>query len=115
MTEPVLMVLCNLPDAESATRVARMLVERRLAACVNILAAVQSTYRWQGEIEHSTEVPLLIKTTALRYAELEDALIAAHPYEVPEILAFEAQRGAAAYLNWVADATASDQQLPDGL
>lgn len=115
MSEPVLMVLCNLPDGESAARIARMLVERRLAACVNILTAVQSTYRWQGKIEQSTEVPLLIKTTALRYAELEDALVAAHPYEVPEILAFGAQRGAAAYLDWVANATAPDEQLPDGL
>ncbi|GAA5175032.1 divalent-cation tolerance protein CutA [Niveibacterium umoris] len=115
MPEPVLIVLCNLPDADSAASVARMLVERRLAACVNILAPARSVYRWKNEIEQAEEIPLLIKTTATRYAALEVALIEAHPYEVPEILAFEARSGAPAYLQWVVECTVPDDQLPDGL
>ena len=115
MAKPVLIVMCNFPDAASAERAAHSLVERRLAACVNILAPIRSVYRWQGAIEQTNEVPLMIKTTASCYAALEAALLAEHPYEVPEILAVEANRGAAAYLQWVADVTEPDEHLPDGL
>ena len=69
-----LLVLTNLPDAASAERIARLLVEQRLAACVNILAPCTSVYRWNAAIETAAEVPLLIKTTRARYAELEAAL-----------------------------------------
>jgi periplasmic divalent cation tolerance protein len=68
-----LLVLTNLPDAASAERIARLLVEQRLAACVNILAPCTSVYRWNAAIETAAEVPLLIKTTRARYAELEAA------------------------------------------
>lgn len=107
-TNRILLVLCNAPDAETADRLARLLVEQRFAACVNQLAPCQSCYRWDGKIEVATEVPLLIKTTTARYAALEAALRAAHPYELPEILAFDAHAGLPAYLAWVAAETQPD-------
>jgi periplasmic divalent cation tolerance protein len=97
----VLLVLTNLPDAESADRLARRLVEERVAACVNRLAPCVSTYRWQGEIENATETPLLIKTTRAAYPRLEQAIRAAHPYELPEIVAVPVEQGLPAYLDWV--------------
>lgn len=66
-----LLVLANMPDQELAAVLARNLVERSLAACVNMMPAVSSVYRWQGKVEHATEIPLLIKTTQARYSELE--------------------------------------------
>ena len=102
----VLLILCNTPDAACADSIARTLVERRLAACVNVLAACQSVYRWQDAVEEATEVPLLIKTSAARYAELEAALRELHPYEVPEIIALPIAAGLPAYLDWVRQETA---------
>jgi periplasmic divalent cation tolerance protein len=95
-----LLVLTNLPDRAAAERIADLVVEKRLAACVNILAC-RSVYRWQGEVQHDEEHPLLIKTTAERYAELEAAIRGAHPYELPEIIAVPIERGLTAYLDWV--------------
>lgn len=106
MPATALLVLCNTPDADCAAQIAQTLVERRLAACVNILAPCQSVYRWQGKIEHATEVPLLIKTTVARYAGLEVALRTLHPYDVPEIIALPIAAGLPAYLDWIAHETA---------
>ena len=100
-----LLVLTNVPERAAAERLAEMLVERRLAACVNVLAPCRSVYRWKGAVQHDEEHPLLIKTTADRYAALEQALRAAHPYELPEILAFRVENGLPAYLDWVAAET----------
>lgn len=97
-----LLVLCNTPDHATASRIARQLVEEQLAACVNILPAVQSLYRWQGRIEEASEVPLLVKTTQQAYAGLERRLVELHPYEVPEIVACDVAHGLPAYLTWVA-------------
>lgn len=105
MIDSVLVVLTNCPDVEVADRIARTIVEQRLAACVNRLAPVESVYRWQGAVERATEVPLLIKTTRERYAEIEQAIRALHPYEVPEIIAMPVSAGLASYLRWVADET----------
>lgn len=98
-------VLTTLPDADVAARLARLLVERRLAACVNVLAPCRSVYRWQGAVEEAQEVPLLIKTTEEAYAALESALRTHHPYELPEIVSVPVAHGLAAYLDWVAAAT----------
>ena len=100
-----LLVLTNLPDAESARALAGRLVEARLAACVNILAPCRSVYRWEGKVEDATEVPMLIKTTAARYAELEAAIRAGHPYTLPEIVGLPIECGLPAYLGWVAAET----------
>ena len=97
-----LLVLTNLPDRAAAERIAELLIARQLAACVNILAPCRSVYRWKGEVQHDEEHPVLIKTTAERYAALEEALRAAHPYELPEIIAVPVERGLPAYLAWVA-------------
>jgi len=100
-----LVVLTNCPDEEVADRIARTLVESGLAACVNRLAPASSIYRWQGAVERATETPLLIKTTRERYAEVEQAIRALHPYEVPEIVALRIEAGFAPYLRWIADET----------
>lgn len=100
-----LLVVTNLPDRAGAETLARLLVERRLAACVNVLAPCRSVYRWQGAVEEAEEVPLLIKTAGDRYGELETTIRAHHPYELPEIVAVPLAQGLAAYLAWVAAAT----------
>ena len=100
-----LLVLTNLPDRAAAERLADLLVGKRLAACVNILAPCRSVYRWNGAVQHDEEHPMLIKTTAERYPELEKALRAGHPYELPEIVAVPIERGLPAYLEWVAAET----------
>jgi periplasmic divalent cation tolerance protein len=101
-----LLVLTNLPDRAAAERLADLLVGQRLAACVNILAPCRSVYRWEGEVQHDEEHPVLIKTTAERYPALESALRSGHPYELPEIIAVPIERGLPAYLDWVAAETA---------
>jgi periplasmic divalent cation tolerance protein len=101
----VLIVLTNCPDVEVADRIARTLVEQKLAACVNRMPAVDSVYRWQGAVERTVEVPLLIKSTRERLPEVQEAIRALHPYEVPEILAIPVVAGLPAYLRWVVDET----------
>lgn len=96
-----LLVFTNVPDDTSAQALANGLIEQRVAACVNILAPCRSVYRWQGKIEHSEEIPLLIKTAAERYAALEQAIRDLHPYELPEIVAVSLSAGLPAYLDWV--------------
>jgi len=105
MSRDILLVFTNLPDAQSAEKLAWQLVESRAAACVNQLAPCSSTYRWQGNIESATEVPLLIKTTRLDYPRLEKLIREVHPYELPEIIAVPVTDGLPAYLEWVANET----------
>ena len=100
-----LLVIANCPDEACANRIALAVVEAGLAACVNLLPRVQSVYRWQGAIESASEVPLLIKTTAGRYTELEAAIRELHPYDVPEIIALPIAQGLPAYLDWLAAET----------
>ena len=101
----VIAVLTNLPDSESAFNLARELVQLRLAACVNVLAPVTSFYRWEGREEETSEIPLLIKSTRERYAELEAAIRKRHPYSLPEIIAWPVERGLPEYLSWVEQET----------
>jgi len=100
-----LLVLTNLPDRAAAERLADALVAQKLAACVNILAPCRSIYRWKDAVQHDEEHPMLVKTTAERYAALEAAIRAAHPYELPEIVAVPIVRGLPAYLQWVESET----------
>lgn len=97
-----LLILTNLPDAESAENLARALVEARVAACVNVLAPCRSIYRWQGRVETAAEIPLLIKTTAVNYPGVEAIVRARHPYAVPELIATPITNGLPAYLDWLA-------------
>ena len=96
-----LLVFTNLPDRASAEQLADLLLEQRLAACVNILAPCRSVYRWKGAVQHDEEHPMLIKTSAERYGALEQALRQGHPYELPEIIAVPIEQGLPAYLDWV--------------
>jgi len=101
----VLLVLTNVPDAASADRVTKLVLESRAAACVNRLPECASTYWWNGALEHTIEIPLLIKTTRAAYPALEATVRQAHPYEVPEIIAVPVVAGLPAYLAWVAGET----------
>ncbi len=96
-----LLVISNLPERDSAERLAAQLIEQGLAACVNVLAPCFSVYRWQGRVETATEVPVFIKTTRAAYPALEAAIRAAHPYELPEIIAVPLTVGLPAYLDWI--------------
>jgi periplasmic divalent cation tolerance protein len=97
----IILVLTNMPDQTSAGLLAESLVTQKLAACVNIMAPCQSIYTWQGKLEHSVEVPVLIKTSQKQYHALEAAIIKAHPYELPEIITINVDGGLPQYLQWV--------------
>ena len=100
--DEVLLVLSNLPDRDSARRMAHSLIENHAAAGVNILAECSSVYRWQGKVESAGEVPLLIKTTRSAYPRIEELIRSQHPYELPEIIAVPVVAGYPTYLHWVA-------------
>lgn len=111
--EQVLLVTTNLPDADSARSLARLLVESRLAACVNLMPGIQSIYRWQGDIEQASEFTLLIKTTRRHYTQLEQAIVSHHPYEVPELIALPVSDGYLPYLRWVVSETSPETEAGD--
>jgi periplasmic divalent cation tolerance protein len=100
-----LLCLSTCPDAETAARIARALVEERLAACVNRVPGIASTYRWQGKIHDETEVLLLIKTTRERFDTLHKRLLELHPYALPELIALDIADGHAPYLDWIGAGT----------
>ena len=106
--EQVFIVMTHLPDAATADALAGALVEARLAACASLTTGVHSVYRWQGKIERANEVTLTIKTTQRHYAALEAAIRAAHPYELPEIIALPVVAGLPSYLHWIVAETSPD-------
>ena len=106
----ILLVITNLPDAETAGRLAQRLIEERAAACVNQLAPCISTYRWQGSIETASEVPLLIKTTRAAWPRLETLIRELHPCELPEIIVVPVTAGLPAYLDWVSMETRTPEE-----
>jgi periplasmic divalent cation tolerance protein len=99
--ETARIVLTTADTADLANGIARTLVERRLAACVNLIPNLTSIYRWQGEIETASETMLLIKTSTASLAALEAALRELHSYEVPEFLVFTIESGSRLYLDWL--------------
>ncbi len=105
MPDAAILVLTSLPDHAAASALARTLVTGRLAACVNIGAPVESLYHWQGRLETTREVPLSIKTRALLYDEVQAAIVAAHPYQLPEVLAIPVTHGLDRYLDWITTET----------
>jgi periplasmic divalent cation tolerance protein len=105
LSDAALLVLTQMPDLASAQSLARALVETRLAACVTVGAPVESLYHWRGEIETAREVTVTVKTRAARYPEVEAAIRARHPFELPEILAVPVIDGFAPYLEWIAGET----------
>jgi periplasmic divalent cation tolerance protein len=103
MPQEALIVFSTCPRTDAAG-IASALVNEKLAACVNLLDALQSVYRWRGQVETATETLLIIKTTTDHYDEMERRLRALHPYEVPEIVAIPVSRGYPPYLQWLKDA-----------
>jgi periplasmic divalent cation tolerance protein len=97
-----LMVFISCPDTH-AEALAQQLVENRLAACVNLVAGARSVYRWRGAVETAAETLLIAKTDATHFEALRSAVLAAHPYELPEIVAVSISQGHAAYLDWIRD------------
>jgi periplasmic divalent cation tolerance protein len=97
----ILLCYCTCPNAESAKHLADALVGESLAACVNRIPGIQSTYRWKGEVTTDTEELLLIKTTIEHFEALKERVLALHPYELPELIAVPVERGHTAYLDWV--------------
>jgi periplasmic divalent cation tolerance protein len=98
----VRMVLTTAGSREEAERLAKTLVEERLAGCVSLIPGVESVYRWKGEVESATETMLLIKTGAEQVAALEARLLALHSYDTPEFLVLKVEAGSRAYLDWLA-------------
>jgi len=103
-----MLILCSCPEKTGARQLARIVLEERLAACVQIVPQVESMYHWQGALEQKTEVLLLVKTTKACWPALRERLAELHPYEVPEILALDVADGLPAYLNWIASETRGD-------
>ena len=97
------LVLTTCGSFEEARSIAHTLVERQLAACINIVPQVESIYRWQGEIETATECLLIIKTTAKVFDSLREALSKLHSYELPECIEIPIEAGSPAYLEWIAE------------
>jgi len=106
----LLIVLSTFPDTTTARTAAEVLVGEHLAACVNILPGVESVYHWEGKMEFTAEVLLMIKTTPDLWQALEERLRGIHPYEVPEIVALPAAAVAESYLRWVAGSLTRDAQ-----
>lgn len=102
MTDKCLL-LTTAASREEAQTLAKELVSRKLAACVNIVGPISSVYRWKGEVERSEEFLLLIKTTAARKAAIEQALHELHSYELPELISFNIEDGLEGYLKWIAE------------
>ncbi len=102
-----LVAFCTFPDAETARKIVREIVDLGLAACGNILPEVHSIYRWKGKVESGDEVLGIFKLDAQRYHEFETKLRALHPYDVPEITSCKIDNGLPEYLRWVTESCAT--------
>ena len=102
-------VLTTASSEEEAQKIARHLVERRLAACVNIVPQVTSIYRWQGKMEEAGEFLLIIKTTAAAFGEVREAIASLHSYELPECICLTIEDGSPNYLEWIADSVSMEE------
>ena len=105
MEPEYVLVMTTLPADAAAVEFARTLVEERLAACVNLLAPMESVYRWAGQVETEPERQVVLKTSRARVNTLWERVRELHPYDVPEILAFEVAAGSPAYLEWLQQST----------
>jgi periplasmic divalent cation tolerance protein len=101
-------VLSTAGSEQEARKIAQSLVERRLAACVNIVPQIESVYRWQGKVESSREWLLIIKTTAERFADVRAAIAELHSYDVPECIAIKVEEGGREYLEWIGESVGAD-------
>ncbi len=106
MTDATL-VLTTLPNPEVAAKLAKSIVEEKLAACANLFPALRSVYRWDATIQDDNEVLVLFKTQKAHYERLKSRILELHPYELPEVLAIPVEQGHQAYLDWIARETTS--------
>ena len=106
MAEQTLLALSTFPDRETARKISEQLVEKKLAACANILPGVESIYRWKGKIENGNETLVLFKLSEDRQSAFQEKLRSLHPYEVPEIICIKIDTGLPDYLRWVASSCA---------
>jgi periplasmic divalent cation tolerance protein len=104
-----LIVFVTTPNNDDAAKIAEALVSERLAACVNIVAAVESIYLWEGKVTRDSEALMIIKTSDQRFDELEQRVRQLHSYSTPEVVALRIERGSEQYLNWLRDSTATDE------
>ncbi|MCE9679272.1 divalent-cation tolerance protein CutA [Shewanella sp. AS1] len=105
MKDNCLLVMTSCPDIDSAKAIAKSLVEARLAACIQISSPVTSVYRWQDEVCEEQEYALQIKCHSACFDKIEQAILALHPYEVPELIAVKIKAGSSAYLDWIKETT----------
>ena len=103
MAENQLVTLCTVPDREAGERIAAALVAEQLAACVNLVPGLSSTYRWQGKVKKETECLLIIKTDVEHFEALRECIQAIHPYDLPEIIALPISTGSSDYLKWMSE------------
>ena len=101
MKESVLLVYCTVANHEEAKIIARTLIEKKIAACCNIMPSINSIYSWKGGVEDSDESMMLIKTTQKKYEQLEKEIKMIHSYSVPEIIATKLETGSSAYIDWI--------------
>lgn len=105
MTANYLIILSSWPDLTAAQQAAKLLVEQHLAACVKLLPKAQSYYYWEGQLEQSEEVVVIIKTTQQRYEAIAQTIQHIHPYQVPELIALPISQGLPTYLDWIEKST----------
>ena len=103
MAGQVLVAFSTFPDADTARKIVRELVEARLVACGNIIPQIESIYHWQGKLESSAEALAIFKLSSEHYADFESKLQSLHPYDVPEIVCLEISKGLPDYLRWVTE------------
>ncbi len=113
--DSLLVILCTFPNIDAAGEAAHALVRERLCACVNILPPMRSIYPWQGEIENTSEILCILKTTAARFPQLEARLRELHTYDVPEIIALRAESVSQSYLAWALQETSPLPPVEDEL
>jgi len=101
-------VLSTAGSEEEARKIAHHLVENRLAACVNIVPRVESVYRWEGKVQSNREFLMVIKTSAEKSAEVRDAILELHSYDLPECVALAVENGSAEYMEWLTESLRSE-------
>jgi len=107
----VILILITVPDAKSAECISTLLVDKRLAACVNTISGVSSLYRWEGKLNRDDELILMIKTVKENFDKICLTVISIHPYDMPEIIAIPIVSGATQYMEWIKNETSVDNEM----